>query len=617
MGQTKGARNKSKRAAAGNRRQQTKSSTASRVMPAGTTRVLCLILFILAILLYGKSFNYDFAYDDIAAVQGNRFVHKGFSGISDILRTQYFEGYYPTTTARGYRPVSLITYAIEYQFFGLNPRIYHADNILIYALTSIILLLVLLRLLRNYHWSLAFVGSLLFLFHPVHAEVVANIKSRDELIGFFNFCVALLFLLKNLDNPKWWKRVLSYVFFFLALASKETLITTTVCIPLVLYFFTTLTMSKIVRLTVPYVALFVIFLIVRAAVLPSLGENVAPVSYFDNPILAANNLNEKAGTTIYTMGMYLMTLLFPYKLAADYSYNSIPVVTMSNGVVLASILVYISLVIIAIKGFTRKSIFSFSILWFFITISIVSSVFIMSSSAYADRFLYTPSLSVCMAVAFALYKLGGLYRNKSPQFPTINTRLLVTGIFLFLVLGICSFRVLSYIPVWKNNQTLFEYNVKVNPKSAKTHFNYGGEMVNRGVGLRDTALLHNQPMDTAAIKSLARRGLEELQKGKAIFPDNVIGNVHEGDAWVLLGNFGEAEKSFRKALSISKDDRVAINSLGGLLFNTGRYLEAAQTWEKTPPEVRTSGDYYNLYIAYQALGDQQKANLYKQLSGMK
>jgi tetratricopeptide (TPR) repeat protein len=96
-----------------------------------------------------------------------------------------------------------------------------------------------------------------------------------------------------------------------------------------------------------------------------------------------------------------------------------------------------------------------------------------------------------------------------------------------------------------------------------------------------------------------------------------MGNVHEGDAWVLLGNFDEAERSFRKALSISKDDRVAINSLGGLLFNTGKYLEAAQTWEKIPPEMRTSGDYYNLFIAYQALGDQQKANLYKQLAGIK
>jgi protein O-mannosyl-transferase len=616
MSQPKKIKNKSKRVAAGNReRQPTKSSASSRVIPAGTTRILGVILFALAIMLYAQSFNHDFAYDDIAAVQGNRFVHKGFSGIRDILTTQYFEGYYPTTTARGYRPVSLITYAIEYQFFGLNPRIYHADNILIYALTSVILLLQLLRLLRSYHWSLAFVVSLLFVFHPVHAEVVANIKSRDELIGFFNFCVALLFLLKNLDNSKPWKTGLSYAFFFLALASKETLITTTACIPLVLYFFMGLRTNRIVRLTIPYVVILVIFLIVRAAVLPSLGDNVAPVSYFDNPILAARNSSERVGTTIYTLGMYLKTLLFPYKLAADYSYNSIPIVPIGNAFVLTSLLLYILLAIVAIKGFARKSIFSFSILWFFVTISIVSSVFVTSSSAYADRFLFTPSLSVCLALAFALYKLGGLYLVKSPQFPKIDARLLLAGTLLLIVIAICCLRVFSYVPVWKNNQTLFAYNVKVNPQSAKTHFNYGGEMVNKGVGIRDSALLKQQPMDTATIASLARRGLQEIQKGEAIFPDNLMANVHEGDAWVLLGDFNEAEKSFRKALSISKDDRVAINSLGGLLFNTGRYLEAAQTWEKVPSEMRTAGDYYNLYIAYQALGDVQKANLYKQLSG--
>jgi hypothetical protein len=55
--------------------------------------------------------------------------------------------------------------------------------------------------------------------------------------------------------------------------------------------------------------------------------------------------------------------------------------------------------------------------------------------------------------------------------------------------------------------------------------------------------------------------------------------------------------------------------LGGILFNTGRYREAAETWEKVPADLRTAGDYYNLFIAYQALGDQQKAHYYKQISG--
>jgi len=75
------------------------------------------------------------------------------------------------------------------------------------------------------------------------------------------------------------------------------------------------------------------------------------------------------------------------------------------------------------------------------------------------------------------------------------------------------------------------------------------------------------------------------------------------------------EKVLERRWVFQKANRVALNSLGGLLFNTGRYLEAAQTWEKIPTEMRTAGDYYNLYIAYQALGDMQKANLYKQLSG--
>jgi hypothetical protein len=617
MGRNENYRHKSKQTSASKPLQKRKLTVPhSTAIPPRTKQILCGIVAALAIFLYAGSYSHDFAYDDIAVVKGNRFVQRGFSGIRDILHTQYFEGYDPATNARAYRPVSLVTYAIEYQFFGLNPQAFHAVNILIYALTAIVLLLALLRLLRNYHWSLAFVTSILFVMHPVHAEVVANIKSRDELIGFFNFCVALVFLLMDLDDSKWWKKIISYVFFFLAMASKETLVTTVATIPFILYFFREMKISRIARVTLPYLALFIIFLLVRASVIPTDDPGITHMSYLDNPILAAKNSNERAGTTIYTLGMYLQNLVFPYKLSADYSYNTIPVTGMNKPVVMVWLLLYLFLTVVAIKGLRQKSIFSFCVLWFFITISIVSSIFIMSSNAYADRFLYTPSLSVCLAAAFGLYQLASVSRHKLFNPSASGGRKLFAVFALFCIVAAASFKIISYVPVWKNDQVLFAYNVRVNPESARMHFNYGGDMANRATKMRDEALLQKKPMDTAQIFSLARKGLDELLKGKAIFPGDVMADIHEGDTWILLGNLVEAEKSFRAALSVSKDNRFALNGLGGLLFNTGRYKEAAETWEKINPEMRSAGDYYNLSIAYRALGDQQKANYYKQLSGM-
>ena len=88
------------------------------------------LLAALAIILYAGSYNHDFAYDDLAVIKENRFVLQGFGGINDILSTQYFEGYDPNTNARAYRPVSLIMYAIEQEYFGLNPQVHHLVNII-------------------------------------------------------------------------------------------------------------------------------------------------------------------------------------------------------------------------------------------------------------------------------------------------------------------------------------------------------------------------------------------------------------------------------------------------------------------------------------------------------
>ena len=611
MGKKKKNRNKETPAVPANKVATT--IPASPILPRRLIIILSLLLAFIAVILYAGSYGHDYAYDDLAVLKENRFVQKGLGGIKDILNTQYFEGYDPNTNARAYRPVSLIMYAVEFEFFGLDPQINHLVNILLYALTSIVLLLALLRMLRNFHWSLAFVTTLLFVVHPVHVDVVANIKSRDELVGFFCFCVSLLFLLKNLDNPSWFKKILSYLFFYLAIASKESLLTTLACIPLILYFFRDFSIGKAARSTLPYAGIFILFLIIRSSVISNAPETSSTMTYLDNPILAAQNMSERVGTNIYALGMYLKTLVFPNKLSCDYSYNSIPVRGLGDPFVLIYLLAYAFLVYIAIKGFRSRNIFSFCILWFLVTISIVSSVFIISSNAYADRFLYTPSLAVCLAAAYALYKITRISREQDFKNKLSMSAWAAMGVLLIIVI-LFSYKTISYVPVWKNDMTLFAYNLKVNPQNARMHKNYGGEMVRQAMAMRsDTSVKRSG--DTATINSLARAGIIELQVAKAIYPKDAVGHIHEANAWILLGNYAEAEQSLRSALEIDYNNRFGNMSLGYVLYTTGRYQEAAAIWERIDPSIRSASDNYNLYLAYLMLGDQQKANYYKQLSG--
>ena len=94
---------------------------------------LCaLFLGILVFLVYANSLQNGYVYDDIIAINNNKIIKKGISAIPEILSTPYQHGY----TENGieldalYRPLSLIMFAIEWQFFPANPVVGHFFNIL-------------------------------------------------------------------------------------------------------------------------------------------------------------------------------------------------------------------------------------------------------------------------------------------------------------------------------------------------------------------------------------------------------------------------------------------------------------------------------------------------------
>ncbi|MBI5916549.1 MAG: hypothetical protein HY842_14320, partial [Bacteroidetes bacterium] len=187
---------------------------------------------VLAIGVYAPSYNYDFVYDDDAVVRENRFVQQGVKGLDEIWTTSYFQGYEETMNARAYRPVPLTTLALEFEVWGLNATVNHVFNLLFYGLMAFFLFLFLSKLLRKVHPAIPIIATLLFVLHPIHLEVVANIKSRDTMLGFLNFAIAAWLLLIHLDTRKILPLALSVVFYSIGLFSKEDVLTTVAIIPL-------------------------------------------------------------------------------------------------------------------------------------------------------------------------------------------------------------------------------------------------------------------------------------------------------------------------------------------------------------------------------------------------
>ena len=591
-----------------------------------------IVLAVLAMLLYAPSINYDFVYDDDAVLKDNRFVKQGFGGLGKIWTTSYFKGFNENINARAFRPIPLTMFAVENQFFGLNPKVHHGVSVFLFGLTAFFLFLFLSRLLRKHHKLLPLIATALFIVHPIHIEVVANIKSRDELTAFLCFMIAGWLLLKSIDQKKFLYQILSFFFFTIALFSKESALTTLAVIPLMLWFFRDLDLKTVGMKTLPYLGLAVVYLIIRSSVVGGLNEGVA-LTVLDNSLLAAETLSERIATNIYVLGIYFFKNLFPHPLLSDYSFNTIPIVGWGDYKVWLSILLYAGLIGATIYGLLKKKVYSFAILYFFITVSIFSSVIVLNVNAYADRFNYNPSLGVCILLAWGLSLLiktpnkrvtclpleGDADRQREESFTKASMGISTTssfnslfrkqnaiGILISLIILIAGIsKTISHLPVWQDRYSLFEYDATNAPNNARMLKNHGGSLARQALAATET----NERT------RLAQESVQYLEKALSIYDRISTGHIHLGNMYGLLGDYDKAGASFEKGLAIDSKSYSGNTNLANVYYRKGRHQEALALMQKVNQNRFSKNDHYLISLIYGKLGQSDLAGKHRGLSG--
>lgn len=253
-------------------------------------RKYTLILFLLAAVIYGNILGNDFAMDDDTVIVGNTIVKQGLAGIPQILSTPRLYGYMHLPTD-SWRPLSLIIFAIEYQFFGLSPAIGHLTSLLLFALSVVVLFRLLLRLFPSLPPLLPFVACMLFAAHPIHTEVVANIKSLDEILAFLFGISALTQLLQwqsGSGNRHLWMGMLLYL---LACLSKESALTFILVIPFTLWLSRRGSARQLITASTGIILLSALFLGLHHLVLSShhtaapIAEDFTTNALIDAPLL--------------------------------------------------------------------------------------------------------------------------------------------------------------------------------------------------------------------------------------------------------------------------------------------------------------------------------------------
>ena len=558
-------------------------------------------LAVLAILLYAPSAGYDFVYDDDAVIKDNAYVKQGFEGLDEIWKTSYFKGFNENINARAYRPIPLSTLAIEYEFFGLNPKVHHTTNIILYGLTAFFLFLLMSRMLRSSHWILPLMTTFFFVVHPIHIEVVANIKSRDELLAFLNFVIAAWLLLKSVDSDKWQWLAAAFIFYSIALFSKESALTTLAVLPLMLWFFRDLPFRKIALRSAPFLVAAAFYLIVRSAIVGGINEGVT-LTHLYNSLLAAEKFSQRVASNLYVLGLYFFKNIFPNPLLSDYSYSTIPLTNWADYRTWLSVFLYAGLIFVALRGLAAKWLPAFAIWHFFATVSIFSSVIVLNVSAYNDRFNYNPSLGVCLLIAWLLYRLIKAEARTTGDFLKKNILLLsIAG--LIGLAGVVA--IYAQMPMWKDRYALFAHDVRLAPNNARMLKNHGGSLARQAMTEKDPEKR----------KKYTAEATEYLERALKIYFRMGTGHTHLGNMYALQENWEAAEKAYRNALSIDSKSFEATTNLANVCYRTGRFEEAIQLMERLDKRRFSQNDYYLLYLAYAKKGDTEKANYYKPLAG--
>jgi len=172
----------------------------------GANYILTAFVFLLASVLYLNTLTGEFVLDDYQAVYHNKDVLTS-TPLIDIFKHDYWGADITHVMShKSYRPLTVLTFRLNYMLHGFNVVGYHVVNILLHAITSALLHRLLMKMIDPFQSTTltvaTFVTCLIFAAHPIHTECVANIAGRAELLGGMFYVLSLLSYWTAVTTPE-------------------------------------------------------------------------------------------------------------------------------------------------------------------------------------------------------------------------------------------------------------------------------------------------------------------------------------------------------------------------------------------------------------------------------
>ncbi len=410
--------------------------------------VIFLIIAVCAV--FGRTLSHDFInFDDNIYVTGNSLIRSEISpdGISRVFSTKYFNLWLPLT---------LLSFMLDYQLYGLNPGGYHLTNLILHILSTLMLFFLFNRM-TNAVWKSAFVAAV-FALHPLHVESVAWISERKDVLSAFFWILTLYLYVYYTEKPAVKRYLLVLFTFILALMSKPMVVSLPVILilldywPLKRFESHNGTINIILWQLKEKSLFFILSLILVMITLHSPGKPITEnFSAFSQ--LAQSSVN---------FVTYLGKTFWPHHLAIYYPLDTnIPIWQIWGAI---SLIILISA---AVMMFARGTPFLFvGWMWYIIVLMPVIGIFKIGSHAMADRYHYLPSIGIGIMAAWGIPYLIRSENIRKKIF-------LPAGIFLVTILAVLSWQQCGY---WKNSLTLFDRTLHVTKDNYIAHNHYASAL---------------------------------------------------------------------------------------------------------------------------------------------
>ena len=580
--------------------------------------IFCLLLALATIALYNSVTRAPFLnFDDQVYVTDNPQVRAGLTWNTVVWA-------FRTPKAFDWHPITWLSYALDWQIFGLDPAGYHTINILLHAANAVLLFL-LLEGATGLAWRSLAVAAL-FALHPINVESVAWISERKTVLSMLFFLLALAAYGWYTRRPRIGRYLVVTLAYVLGLMSKAQVITFPFALLLLDYWplgrlaphparphevggepavaAAGPSFWKLIGEKVPWFALSAVSAVI------TLKTGGAAFNYMVLTDLTRSKLSLwlRLGNAALSYVKYLGKVFWPVNLAIVYPHLG-PGISIPGAVLSAFAIIAVSILALI---FRRRRPFLVGWFWFLGTLVPMIGLVDIGVHAMADRYAYIPLLGIFVIVCWGTADL-----IKRWHVPTAVTA--AGTVAILLALGIALHRQASF---WSDNVTLWTHTLEITEANFTAEDNLAGALITQGRVeealphlLRARALRPDDPQSALNVATYlqmhgkyqaALDGYATVVQLTKAPPLLATARANSGYAHYSLKQYGDAQRDFEAALKEQPGNSSAYRGLGLLAQRAGDIAQATKDYERSA-ELQPSPVGYLLLAQALEIGGQAEA----------